>query len=148
MKSITVPCLPAAADLLPVYQSTGSSGADLPADIPVGEEVVIRPGERKSISTGLRFQIPAGYEAQVRPRSGLAFNEGITLLNTPGTIDCDYRGEVRVILINFGSRDFHIKRGDRVAQIVFTPVVHASFRERVDIDVTKRGEGGFGSTGT
>jgi dUTP pyrophosphatase len=148
MKSIIVPYQRTSDDLLPLYQSEGSSGADLPADIPVGEEVVIRPGERKSISTGLRFQIPAGYEAQLRPRSGLALREGITLLNTPGTVDCDYRGEVRVILVNLGSQDFHVKRGDRIAQIVFTPVVRAGFRKSGDITATKRGEGGFGSTGT
>lgn len=147
MKRLKIACLLTETDLLPFYQSAGSSGADLPAGIADGEQVVIRPGERKSIPTGLRLQIPAGYEAQVRPRSGLALRNGVTVLNTPGTIDSDFRGEVRVILINLGERDFTVRRGDRIAQIVFTPVARACFEVRENIEQSDRGEGGFGSTG-
>ncbi len=131
-----------------MYQSKGSSGADLHADIPIGEEIVIPPGQRRQVPTGIRLEIPEGYEAQVRPRSGLGLKHGITVINAPGTIDSDYRGEVQVILINLGGEPFHIVRGDRVAQIIFAPVVHADFQLRDSIPSTDRGEGGFGSTGT
>ena len=132
-------------DMLPRYQTNGSSGADVKAD--VKEEVIIPPGERALVPTGLFLQIPHGYEAQVRPRSGLAAKKGVTVLNTPGTIDSDYRGEVKVILINLGNEDACIKRGERIAQIVFAPVVRARFIPQKEIDHTSRGKGGFGSTG-
>jgi len=108
---------------------------------------VILPGQRRRVQTGIRLEIPEGYEAQVRPRSGLGFKHGITVVNAPGTIDSDYRGEVQVILINLGGEPFHIVRGDRIAQITFAPVVQADFRFRDSIAPTERGEGGFGSTG-
>jgi dUTP pyrophosphatase len=148
MKAILVSCTSTSPDLLPLYQSKGSSGADLCADIPIGGEIVIPPGQRRRVPTGIRLEIPEGYEGQVRPRSGLGFKHGITVVNAPGTIDSDYRGEVQVILINLGGEPFHIVRGDRIAQITFAPVVHADFQLRDSIAPTERGEGGFGSTGT
>jgi dUTP pyrophosphatase len=148
MKQIFVAFTSTSPDLLPLYQSGGSSGADLSADIPIGEEVVIPPGQRRRIPTGIRLEIPEGYEAQVRPRSGLGLKHGITVVNAPGTIDSDYRGEVQVILINLGGEPFHIVRGDRIAQIIFAPVVRADFQLRDSIPPTRRGENGFGSTGT
>jgi dUTP pyrophosphatase len=147
MKRITVSCTSTSPELVPLYQSSGSSGADLCADIPIGEEIVVPPGERRRIPTGIRLEIPDGYEAQVRPRSGLGLKYGITVVNAPGTIDSDYRGEVQVILINLGGEPFHIVRGDRIAQIIFAPVVQVDFRLREGIPTTERGEGGFGSTG-
>jgi len=132
-------------DMLPVYQTNGSSGADLKAD--VNETLTIPPGERVLIPTGLFLQIPEGYEAQVRPRSGLAAKKGVTVLNTPGTIDSDYRGEVKVILINLGQDAFTITRGQRIAQIIVTPVVRARFITKEKVSETVRGKGGFGSTG-
>jgi dUTP pyrophosphatase len=131
--------------MLPFYHSDGASGADVMAA--VDKEVILLPGERTLIPTGLYVQIPPGYEAQIRPRSGLAAKQGLTVLNTPGTIDSDYRGEVKVILINLGNEEICIKRGDRIAQIVFMPVVRAQFINKTDIDTTGRGDGGFGSTG-
>lgn len=130
---------------LPEYQSVGASGADLRARL--DRDLVIGPGQRALVPTGLRFQIPAGLEGQVRPRSGLAARHGITVLNTPGTIDSDYRGEVQVILVNLGQAEFRVKSGDRIAQIVFAPVVRVSFSTETGIDETARGSGGFGSTG-
>ena len=147
MKQIIVPCTSTSPDLLPLYQSKGSSGADLCADIPIGEQIVIPPGQRRQVPTGLHLEIPEGYEAQVRPRSGLGLKHGITVVNAPGTIDSDYRGEVQVILINLGGEPFRILRGDRIAQIIFAPVVHADFRLQKSIPATERGQGGFGSTG-
>lgn len=132
-------------DMLPRYQTEGSSGADLKADI--SEDIILPPGEKILVPTGLRLQIPLGYEAQVRPRSGLAAKQGVTVLNTPGTIDADYRGEVKVILINLSKKDVSIQRGDRIAQIVFAPVVRALFAPQAEINETDRGAGGFGSTG-
>ena len=132
-------------ETLPEYQSDGASGADVRASL--AEELVIAPGERALVPTGLRLQIPRGLEAQVRPRSGLAARHGITVLNAPGTIDSDYRGEVQVILVNLGHEEFRIKSGDRIAQLVFSPVVRVSFQARPLIDETARGSGGFGSTG-
>lgn len=129
----------------PLYKSRSASGADLFAKI--NEDVVINPGERYLIPTGLYLEIPEGYEAQIRPRSGLASKYGLTLLNAPGTIDSDYRGEVKVLLINLGENDFTIHNGDRVAQIVFSPVTKGIFRLVSRISKTDRGEGGFGSTG-
>jgi dUTP pyrophosphatase len=148
MKSITVSCTSTSPDLLPIYQSSGSSGADLCADIPIGEEIVIPPGQRRPVPTGIRLEIPEGYEAQVRPRSGLGLKHGVTVMNAPGTIDSDYRGEVQVILINLGGEPFRIARGDRIAQIIFAPVVQVDFQLLEGIRSTERGEGGFGSTGT
>lgn len=130
---------------LPEYQSPLSSGMDLRAD--VTETIVVKPLERVLIPTGLAIAIPAGFEAQVRPRSGLALKKGISMVNTPGTIDADYRGEVAVILINLGGEDFVIGRGDRIAQMVITPVVQPTIVEVKDLDGTERGAGGFGSTG-
>ena len=130
---------------IPEYQSEGASGADIRAA--VEKELVIAPGACALVPTGLRLQIPRGLEAQVRPRSGLAARHGITVLNAPGTIDSDYRGEVQVILVNLGHEEFRIRRGDRIAQLVFSPVVRVSFQARPLIDETARGSGGFGSTG-
>ena len=130
---------------LPEYQSSDASGIDLPAA--VDGEIVIKPGEFRFISTGLRLAIPKGYEGQVRPRSGLARKYGITILNAPGTIDSDYRGVIGVILCNFGREPFKVRRGDRIAQIVFAPIERAIFIEVNEIDRTQRGKNGFGHTG-
>jgi dUTP pyrophosphatase len=130
---------------VPEYQSDGASGADLRARLEA--DVVLAPGARALVPTGLRLRIPAGFEAQVRPRSGLAARHGITVLNAPGTIDSDYRGEVQVILVNLGQEEFRIRSGDRIAQVVFSPVARVSFRPEPSIDQTPRGSGGFGSTG-
>jgi dUTP pyrophosphatase len=116
-------------------------------DVVSAEDVVIAPGERWPVATGLALAIPPGFEIQVRPRSGLALKHGITVPNTPGTIDSDYRGELKVILINLGSAAFTVRRGDRVAQLVLAPVVQASWLEVDELDETARGAGGFGSTG-
>jgi dUTP pyrophosphatase len=132
-------------ETVPEYQTEGASGADLKARL--AEDIVLPPGARALVPTGLRLQIPRGLEAQVRPRSGLAARHGVSVLNTPGTIDSDYRGEVQVILINLGQEEFRIKSGDRIAQLVFSPVVRVSFRTLPVIDETARGSGGFGSTG-
>jgi dUTP pyrophosphatase len=128
---------------LPAYATTGAAGMDVVS----AEDVVIAPGARHAVATGLAVAIPAGYEIQVRPRSGLALKHGITVPNTPGTIDSDYRGELKVILINLGSEPFTIARGDRVAQLVLAPVVQAAWSEVAELDATERGDGGFGSTG-
>jgi dUTP pyrophosphatase len=132
-------------ETVPAYQTDGASGADLRARLE--QDLVLAPGARALVPTGLRLQIPRGLEAQVRPRSGLAARHGISILNSPGTIDSDYRGEVQVILVNLGQEDFRIKSGDRIAQLVFSPVVRVSFRALPLIDGTARGSGGFGSTG-
>jgi dUTP pyrophosphatase len=132
-------------DVLPSYQTGGASGMDLRADIE--REIVLPPMGRALVPTGISLALPPGMEAQVRPRSGLANRSGVTCLNSPGTIDADYRGEVRVILVNFGSDPFTVRRGDRIAQLVFAPVVRASFKFVDDLDPTPRGEGGFGHTG-
>ncbi|MBL8649013.1 MAG: dUTP diphosphatase [Sphingopyxis sp.] len=128
---------------LPAYASDGAAGMDVVA----AESLTIRPGTRHAVATGFAMAIPPGYEVQVRPRSGLALKHGITCLNTPGTIDSDYRGEVKVILANLGDDNFEIKRGDRIAQLVPAPVQRASFAEVETLDDTARGAGGFGSTG-
>lgn len=128
---------------LPVYATAGAAGMDVVS----AEDVTIAPGMRHAVATGLAMAIPEGYEIQVRPRSGLALKHGITVPNTPGTIDSDYRGELKVILINHGGADFAIRRGDRVAQLVLAPVTRASWREVETLDETARGTGGFGSTG-
>jgi len=130
---------------LPAYQSDLAAGLDLLAA--VDAPVTLQPGERALIPTGLAMALPAGYEAQVRPRSGLAAKHGLTVLNTPGTIDADYRGEVKVILINLGEAPFTIARGERIAQMVVAPVLQASIREVETLSETVRGAGGFGSTG-
>lgn len=130
---------------LPVYATKDSAGADLLAA--VSEDKTIAPGERALIPTGLSMALPEGYEAQVRPRSGLALKNGITVLNTPGTIDADYRGEVGVILMNHGKEAFTVTRGMRIAQIVIAPVTRASWNVVESLEESARGEGGFGSTG-
>ena len=132
---------------LPAYETSHAAGMDLRAAVPEDEPLVLRPGARHAIPTGLAFALPDGFEAQVRPRSGLALKSGITCLNTPGTIDADYRGEVKVILINLGEEDVTIRRGDRIAQLVVAPVVQAAWREVETLEETLRGAGGFGSTG-
>jgi len=132
---------------LPAYETAGAAGADLRAAVPEAAPVVLRPGERAMVPTGLAIALPPGWEAQVRARSGLAARFGIGLVNAPGTIDADYRGEVKVILINHGADEFVIRRGDRIAQIVVAPVHQAVFAETGALDDTARGAGGFGSTG-
>ncbi|WP_193184752.1 dUTP diphosphatase [Nisaea sediminum] len=144
---VRVQRLPHGADLpLPAYQTADSAGMDLLAAI--AEDVVLAPGERKLIPTGLAIALPPGYEGQVRPRSGLSLRNGITQLNTPGTIDADYRGEIGVILINHGAEPFTVTRGMRIAQMVVAPVIQARWNEVTALDETERGSGGFGSTGT
>jgi dUTP pyrophosphatase len=128
---------------LPSYATPGAAGLDIVA----AEDVTLAPGARHAVATGFAIAIPHGYEVQVRPRSGLALKHGITCLNTPGTIDSDYRGEVRVILANLGAEPFALRRGERIAQLVPAPVQRAAFREVDDLDSTGRGSGGFGSTG-
>ncbi|MCU0948269.1 MAG: dUTP diphosphatase [Porphyrobacter sp.] len=128
---------------LPAYATPGAAGMDVVA----AEDVVIAPRARHPVATGLALAIPAGFEIQVRPRSGLALKHGITVPNTPGTIDSDYRGELKVLLINHGDEPFAIARGDRVAQLVLAPVVQAAWDEVDELDSTQRGAGGFGSTG-
>jgi len=128
---------------MPDYATTGAAGMDICA----AESLTLRVGKRHAVATGFAFAIPEGYEVQVRPRSGLALKHGITCLNTPGTIDSDYRGEVKVILANLGEDDFPISKGDRIAQIVVAPVTHAAMVEVEELDDTARGAGGFGSTG-
>ena len=140
--------LPHAAGLpLPAYQTEGAAGMDLHAAVPEGETVLLRPGARALVPTGFAIALPVGYEAQIRPRSGLAAKHGVTCLNAPGTIDHDYRGEVQVILVNHGDADFHIRRGERIAQMLNAPVTRAAWREVDSLDDTERGTGGFGSTG-
>ena len=131
----------------PAYETAQAAGMDLRAAVPELEPFTLRPGARHPIPTGLAFALPAGFEGQVRPRSGLAAKHGVTCLNTPGTIDADYRGEVKVILINLGEEDFVIRRGERIAQLVIAPVVQAAWSETSSLDETVRGSGGFGSTG-
>jgi dUTP pyrophosphatase len=146
----TVPILrlPHNRDLpLPAYETAQAAGMDLRAAVPQDEPLLLRPGSRFPVPTGLAFALPEGFEAQVRPRSGLAAKHGVTCLNTPGTVDADYRGEVKVILINLGEEDFTIRRGDRIAQLVIAPVVQAAWREVETLEETARGAGGFGSTG-
>lgn len=147
--SINLKPLPHADGLaLPSYESVGAAGMDLRAAVPEGEPMVLAPGERAMVPTGLSMALPEGYEAQVRPRSGLAAKKGVTVLNTPGTVDSDYRGEVKVILINLGQEPFEITRGERIAQMVIAPVTQGVWVEVADLDETARGAGGFGSTGT
>ena len=128
---------------LPRYASEDAVGLDVAA----AEELTLHPGERHPVATGFAIEIPRGYEVQVRPRSGLAAKNGITCLNTPGTIDSDYRGEVKVILVNLGQEPFEVRRGERIAQLVPAPVLRADFVEASELGETERGSGGFGSTG-
>lgn len=132
---------------LPAYQSEGAAGLDLCAAVPAGEPIVLKPGERRLIPTGFALALPPTAEGQIRPRSGLALKNGVTVLNTPGTIDSDYRGEIGIILINHGDEQFSVKRGDRIAQMVIAPVSQARFFETEDLERTERGAGGFGSSG-
>jgi dUTP pyrophosphatase len=133
---------------LPQYQSEHAAGADLIAAIPIDAPIVIAPGDRALVPTGIALALPPGFEGQVRPRSGLALNHGITVLNSPGTIDADYRGEVQIILVNLGRNSFTVERGARVAQLVITPTMQALFHEAENLDETTRGVRGLGSTGT
>ena len=130
---------------LPAFETSGSSGMDLQAYI--SEEIILKPGERKLIPTGLSIAIPENLEIQIRPRSGLAYKKGISVVNTPGTIDSDYRGEIKVLLINLGKEDFIIKKFERIAQMVVCPITKVVLSETNDLPDTIRGEGGFGSTG-
>lgn len=144
--AVLVARLPENPDLpLPLYATQGSAGADLAAC--VDAPAVIDPGSRLSVGTGLRIALPSGYEAEIRPRSGLAARHGLTLLNAPGTIDSDYRGEVRILLVNLGREPVTIRRGDRIAQMLIRPVSRARFQEAAVLPETSRGEGGFGHTG-
>jgi dUTP pyrophosphatase len=140
--------LPHGADLpLPAYHSENAAGLDLIAAVPAAHPLVIAAGERALVPTGIAVALPAGTEGQIRPRSGLAARHGVTVLNSPGTIDADYRGELFVLLANFGSKPFSVERGARVAQFVVAPVLHAQLVEVTSLDDTPRGGGGFGSTG-
>lgn len=145
MNKITVKCVASKGAIVPEYKTAGAAGADLYAF--VDSPVTILPGKSAMIPTGLFFEIPEGYEIQVRPRSGLAAKNGVTVLNTPGTIDCDYRGEIKVILINLGDKEFVVNNGERIAQMVIAPVIQAAFEITENLSQTERGAGGFGSTG-
>ncbi len=136
------------ADLdLPKYETSLAAGADIRAAVSQDQPLTLKPGERFMVPTGLAMALPPGWEAQMRPRSGLAAKHGISCVNAPGTIDADYRGELKVILINHGTEDFVINRGDRIGQLVIAPVWQANFVEATSLDDTERGAGGFGSTG-
>ena len=143
---IEIKCVACEGAVLPAYKTAGAAGADVCALL--DKDVVIAPGERSLIPTGLFFEIPQGYEIQVRPRSGLAYKNGVTVLNTPGTIDSDYRGELKVLLVNLGGEQFTVKSGERIAPIVVYPVTIGSFVRASSLGETERGEGGFGSTGS
>jgi dUTP pyrophosphatase len=141
--------LPHGADLaLPSYQSETAAGLDLLAAVPDGAPLAIAPGRYVAVPTGVAIALPTGMEAQVRPRSGLARNHGVTVLNAPGTVDSDYRGEIQVLLINHGTENFQVTRGMRIAQLVIAAVVRIHLNEQDKLDQTTRGSGGFGSTGT
>ena len=146
MVTLKIRTLPHVAGLpLPAYQSEQAAGLDLPAA--VEEPLLLSPGRRAAVPTGLALELPKGYEAQVRPRSGLALKQGVTVLNSPGTVDADYRGEVKDILINLGEEDFLIERGMRIAQLVVAPVTQARIEVAAELEESGRGAGGFGSTG-
>ena len=145
MNKVSIKFLAQEGAIIPEYKTSGAAGADVCAFL--SEPVVIKSGEFAMIPTGLSFAIPEGYEIQVRPRSGLAAKNGVTVLNTPGTIDSDYRGEVKVILINHGKDSFTVNNGDRIAQLIVAPVTQGVFEKTDELDSTERGEGGFGSTG-
>jgi dUTP pyrophosphatase len=141
--------LPHGADLpLPAYQTAHAAGLDLAAAVPADSPVTIAPGDRAIIPTGIAIALPAGTEGQVRPRSGLAVRHGVTVLNAPGTIDADYRGEIHVVLVNLGKESFTVVRGMRIAQLVVAATMHATICEVANLDETTRGAGGFGSTGS
>lgn len=145
---VRVVVLPHGRDLpLPTYQTSGAAGMDLVAAVPADRPVRLKRGQRALIETGLVLELPRGTEAQVRPRSGLAAKHGVTVLNSPGTIDYDYRGEVKVILVNLGEKVFLVQRGERIAQMVIAPVMRAALKEASTARQTSRGAGGFGSTG-
>lgn len=145
MNKVTVNCIVSEGAVVPEYKTAGAAGCDVCAFIP--EAVTLEPGKRAIIPTGIFFEIPEGYEIQVRPRSGLAAKNGVTVLNTPGTIDSDYRGELKVILINLGEQNFVINNGDRIAQLIIAPVTQAKFNISDSLSETERGTKGFGSTG-
>jgi dUTP pyrophosphatase len=146
--TVAVKRLPHAADLpLPRYETAGAAGLDLQAAIDADAPLVLKAGARALVPTGLTLALPEGFEAQVRPRSGLALKQGVTLVNSPGTIDSDYRGEIGVILINHGQEDVVVTRGMRIAQLVIAPVIQARLVELDELDQSERGAGGFGSTG-
>lgn len=145
MNTCEIKCVAKDGVAVPSYETSGAAGADVRAFL--NEPVVIPVGKRAMIPTGLFFAIPEGFEIQVRPRSGLAAKNGVTVLNTPGTIDSDYRGEVKVILINLGDADFTVNNGDRIAQLIVAPVTQGIFVKTDKLDETERGAGGFGSTG-
>jgi dUTP diphosphatase len=145
---LSILALPHGAGLpLPAYQSEHAAGFDLVAAVPEDGALILDPSDRVLVPTGLVFELPQGYEAQIRPRSGLALKHGVTVLNSPGTIDADYRGEVKVLLVNLGSERFLIQRGDRIAQAVIAPVTHVEITAAEALSDTERGSGGFGSTG-
>ena len=145
MNKVNIKCVASQGAVIPQYKTSGAAGADICALL--SESVTIKKGCRAMIPTGLFFSIPEGYEVQVRPRSGRAAKNGVTVLNTPGTIDSDDRGEIKVILINLGDEDFTVNNGDRIAQIVVAPVTIGAFEQVDSLDETERGAGGFGSTG-
>ncbi len=145
LSKLDIKCIVEKGAKVPVYETIGSAGCDVSALLQ--EPVIIEPGDYSMISTGLHFAIPEGYEIQVRPRSGLAAKNGVTVLNAPGTIDSDYRGELKVILINHGKKSFKINNGDRIAQLIIASVIQADFEVCDALDTTIRGFGGFGSTG-
>lgn len=148
MTKVAIQILPHGEGLkLPEYETSNSAGMDLMAAISESEELTLTPGKRLLVPTGFAMALADGFEAQVRPRSGLAWKNGVTVLNTPGTIDADYRGEVKIILVNLGDEDFTITRGMRIAQMVIAPVTQISWNEQDTLDETARGAGGFGSTG-
>ena len=143
---IKIKRLPHNPDLpIPSYESAGACGFDLRAALV--EDIVLQPGRRELVPTGFAFELPQGHEGQLRPRSGLAWKEGVTVINTPSTIDCDYRGEVKIALVNLGQEPFTIKRGMRMAQMVIAPILRPSIREVPELEESERGAGGFGSTG-
>ena len=145
MNKIDVKCVALEGAIIPEYKTVGAAGADVYAFLE--NPILIKSGKWAVIPTGVFYEIPEGYEIQVRPRSGLAAKNGVTVLNTPGTIDSDYRGELQIILINLGDKDFEIKNGDRIAQIIVAPVTQGNFVQVELLSVTERGEKGFGSTG-
>lgn len=145
MKKVNIKVINRSSNPLPAYETEGSAGMDVRANL--DEPVVLSPLQRALVSTGLFIELPAGYEAQVRPRSGLAIKHGITCLNSPGTIDCDYRGEIKIILINLSGEIQTLHHGDRIAQMIISPVDRAVWQEVTTLEETKRGEGGFGHTG-
>ena len=142
---VNIKCVASQGAIIPEYKTAGAAGADLCAFLE--SPLTIPAGKFAMVPTGLFFEIPEGYEVQVRPRSGLAAKNGVTVLNSPGTIDSDYRGEIKVILINLGDKDFTINSGDRIAQMIVAPVTQASFTKVESLSETERGAGGFGSTG-